>query len=83
MDTAIHQNYSLRQWPSVVIINITSAAFWSQVSEKAYYHPIYVVPIMTSEGHLKHLKQLIWKQRNGLAKFINLFPLKNPLKIHF
>jgi hypothetical protein len=51
--------------------------------KKSYCHTVYVVPITTSEGHLKHLKQLIWKQRNGLTKFINLLPLKNPLKIHF
>jgi hypothetical protein len=81
-----HQNYSLRQWPSVVVINITSVTFWSQVlqvSEKEYCHTVYVVPIMTSEGHLKHLKQLIWKKRNGLTKFINLLPLENPLKRYF
>jgi hypothetical protein len=86
-DTIVtHQNYSLRQWPSVVIINIASVAFWSQVSqvsEKAYCHTVYVVPITTSKGHLKHLKQLIWKKMNGLTKFINLFPLENPLKRHF
>jgi hypothetical protein len=78
-----HQNYSLRQWPSVVVINITSVTFWSQVSEKSYCHTVYVVPITTLEGHLKHLKQLIWKKRNGLTKFINLLPLENPLKRHF
>jgi hypothetical protein len=81
-----HQNYSLQQWPSVVIINITSVTFWSQVlqvSEKSYCHNVYVMPITTSEGHLKHLKQLIWKKMNGLTKFINLLPLENPLKRHF
>jgi hypothetical protein len=81
-----HQNYSLRQWPSVVVINITSVSFQSQVSQvsdKTYYHIFYVVPIMTSERHLKHLKQLIWKKRNGLTKFINLLPLENPLNFFF
>jgi hypothetical protein len=52
---------------SVVITNVASVAFWLQVSEKAYCHNSYVVLITTSEGHLKHLKHLIWKKRNGLT----------------
>ena len=61
---------------SVVITSVASVAFWSQVSENAYCHNVYVVPIKTSKGHLKHLKQLIWKKRNGLTEIINLFPLE-------
>jgi hypothetical protein len=71
---------------SVVITSVASVAFWSQVSqvlEKEYCHNFYVVPITTSEGHLKHLKQLIWKKRNGLTEFIHLFPLENPFKRYF
>ena len=37
----------------------------SQVSGKAYCHNAYVVPITTLERHLKHIKHLIWKKRNG------------------
>ena len=71
---------------SVVITSVASVAFWSQVSQvliKPYFHNSYVVPTMTSERLLKHLKHLIRKKRNGLTEFMNLLPFERTTKIEF
>jgi hypothetical protein len=51
--------------------------------KKAYCHDSYVVPITTWEGHLKHLKHLIWKRRNESAGLKTFFHLKSPQKLSF
>ena len=55
----------------------------SQVSKKECCHDAYVMPIMTWEGHLKHLKHLIWKRRNESTSLQTFFHLKAPQKLSF
>ena len=80
---------------SVVITSVASVTFFSQGRKchmlltsvtsvrEAYYHDAYVVPITTWEGHLKHLKHLIWKRRNESTGLQTFCHLKAPQKLRF